>query len=84
MPMVYKQWNLHIYIQKSFQGWPVAPHVKLEKNIFSVGISNALFSILRSHENILLTEQVVEIRYIALPSYKSFNGSQSSRTDFEK
>ena len=31
MPMVYKQWNLHIYIQKSFQGWPVAPYVKLEK-----------------------------------------------------
>ena len=62
----------------------LTPYVNLERNIFSVGVSNALFYISRSHENILLIEQMVEIRYIALASYKSFNGSQSSATDFEK
>ena len=62
----------------------MTPYVNLEKKIFSVGVSAALFSILRSHESILLIEQVVEIRYIGLASYKLFNGPQSSTTDFEK
>ena len=44
----------------------VTPYVNLERYVFSVGVSNALFSISRSYENILLIEQVVEIRYIAL------------------
>ena len=62
----------------------MTPYVNLEKKIFYVGVSTALFSILRSHESILLIEQQVEIRYIGLASYKSFNGPQSSTTDFER
>ena len=62
----------------------LAPYVNLEKNFFSAGVSNALFSVLKRYGNILLIEEVLETRDIALASYMPFNWPKSSRTHLEK
>ena len=46
-PLVYKQWNLHIDIQKQLSELNSGTLCK----IFSAGVSNALFSALRSYGN---------------------------------
>ena len=76
-PIFHKRWNLHIYILKKLSRLSGRNLCKSTKNIyiyiFSAGVSNVLFSILRSYENILLIEEVQEIRDIALAPYTSFN-----------
>ena len=83
----YKQWNPHINIDKQLSGLSGNTLCKSRKIKFSAGVSNVLFSVLRSQGNILLIEEVLEISDMAfsiLLSYMLFNSSQSSRTDFEK
>ena len=83
-PMGYKQWNLHIYIQKQLSRLSGNTLCNSRKKYFFCRCFQCLIFHFKEPLKHSTNEQVVEIRYIALVSYKSFNGPRWSRTDFEK